>query len=395
MTLAALLGIALCAGAQDRVVVDAGVPGGNIVVEKVENDTVTVHQDLRDTEGYWFYWRFRVRGAQGRTLTFHFTKGKPIGVYGPAVSTDGGETWVWLGKEFGKGASFKYAFASGAKEVQFCFGIPYLEKNLKTFLRRHEGSPNLKIGTLCKSEKGREVEKLFLGRLDGKCRIKIFLTCRHHACEMTANYSLEGIMEEVLAGKDDGAWFRENAEFLIIPFMDKDGVEDGDQGKNRRGRDHNRDYAGESAYASVRAVRESVPQWSQGKLRFSLDMHCPGPYGQEHEVIHFVGSKEPENWERVVRLSEILESVQSGPPRYEVKDNLPYGKSWNNDKMRKPGQQSCAGWAQTVPGIHMATSIEIPYAVARGTVVTPDSARAFGKDLAKAIRQYLEKYCKE
>ena len=60
---------------------------------------VFLRQDLRDTEGFWFYWYFRVRGASGRTLTFHFTDGKPVGVRGPAISLDEGATWTWLGAD--------------------------------------------------------------------------------------------------------------------------------------------------------------------------------------------------------------------------------------------------------------------------------------------------------
>ena len=53
--------------------VDAGFPGGNVIVDKIDGDAVSLHQDLRDTAGDWFYWQFRVRGAEGRTLTFQFT----------------------------------------------------------------------------------------------------------------------------------------------------------------------------------------------------------------------------------------------------------------------------------------------------------------------------------
>ena len=38
----------------------------------------------------------------------------------------------------------------------------------------------------------------------------------------------------------------------------------------------------------------------------------------------------------------------------------------------------------------MATTIEIPYANVGTTVVTADDARAFGHDLARALRGYLE-----
>lgn len=49
--------------------IDADFPGGNVVVDGVAGDVVRLHPDLRDTEGNWFYWCCRVRGAAGRTLT--------------------------------------------------------------------------------------------------------------------------------------------------------------------------------------------------------------------------------------------------------------------------------------------------------------------------------------
>jgi hypothetical protein len=38
----------------------------------------------------------------------------------------------------------------------------------------------------------------------------------------------------------------------------------------------------------------------------------------------------------------------------------------------------------------LATTIEIPYADVAGQPVTTETARALGRDLAKAIRVYLE-----
>ncbi len=51
--------------------IDADFPGGNIVVDSIHRDTVFIQQDLRDTEGNWFYWYFRVgRSAAGKTFLF-------------------------------------------------------------------------------------------------------------------------------------------------------------------------------------------------------------------------------------------------------------------------------------------------------------------------------------
>src|SRR3712207_6610599 len=79
--------------------VDADFPGGNIVVERIDGSDIHVSPDLRDTEGTWFYWNFRVRGAEGRTINVHFAKGNRIGTRGPAVSLDGGKTWKWIGTD--------------------------------------------------------------------------------------------------------------------------------------------------------------------------------------------------------------------------------------------------------------------------------------------------------
>jgi hypothetical protein len=54
---------------KDEIHIHHDFPGGNIVVEEITGDIITLRPDLRDTEGHWFYWYFEVNGAQGRTLT--------------------------------------------------------------------------------------------------------------------------------------------------------------------------------------------------------------------------------------------------------------------------------------------------------------------------------------
>lgn len=369
--------------------VDTGIPGGNILVDSIEGNTIRVHQDLRDTQGDWFYWAFRVRGAAGKTLAVEFTGTNVIGVRGPAVSTDRGRTWNWLGAGAVKGKAFEYQVPPGLADVRFSFNIPYFGSDLQAFLKRHRANPALQTGVLARSKKGREIEQLRVGQLDGKPPLRVLLTARHHACESMANYSMEGILETVLGSSEDGRWFRDNVEFLVVPFMDKDGVEDGDQGKNRRPHDHNRDYAGESIYPSVRALREFVPRWSDGRLKFALDMHCPAIRGKDHEEIMFIGGRELEIWNRVLEFSRMLEKVQSGPLVYRAASNMPYGKSWN--KAANTGDlKSNSQWTSEQRGIMVATSIEIPYANAGGQPVTAESARALGVDLARALRAYLQ-----
>ena len=411
MKFIAILVLTLCAAAAGAaaadaksIQVDAAFPGGNIIVDSIEGDTITVHRDIRDTAADWFYYYFRVLGAAGHSLTVNFTQNNPMVAHGPAVSTDGGATWKWLGAENVTGATFRYAVPKNAKEVRFCLAMPYMEANLKAFLKRHQRNPNLRVTTLCKTPKGRDTEALYLGRLDGKSEIRALITARHHSCEMMASHALQGIMESILADTPDGQWLRDHVEFLIVPFMDKDGVEDGDQGKNRKPWDHNRDYIGESIHPSVAALRTLAPEWSAGKLRFALDMHCPFVRGKCHEVIYGLsGSAEAE------RFAKILEAVETGPLVFRLED---YAPCRTQPKAPAPGGPAAAaqpatakrgdlqayetprktfnGWAKDLPGIVLSTLIELPYATATGRPVTIESATSFGHDVAWAMRRYFE-----
>jgi hypothetical protein len=363
--------------------IDADFPGGNIIVERIDGDDVYVRQDLRDNAIWWFYWYFRVRGAAGRTLTFHFDDGKVIGLRGPAVSTDGGATWQWMGEQAALATAFTYTFPQDTEDVRFSFGIPYAQSNLHEFLKPYHGHPHLVVETLCETAKGRAVECLRLGQVDGEPDYRILLTSRHHACEAMANYVLEGMMAAIL--HPESQWFQNHVECLVVPFIDKDGVEDGDQGKGRKPHDHNRDYSGESIYPSTRVLREKVPQWAGGRLQIALDLHCPSIRGRR---IHLVGSANPQIWQEQVRFSEILEQQQTGPLVYHAADNIPYGQGWNTAQNWVQGD-SCSRWAGQIPGMRLSSGVEIPYADHHGVEMTPAVARAFGADLVKAIRCYL------
>jgi hypothetical protein len=384
LCLAVLLAASRGQGAELRI--DAAFPGGNIIVDRIVGDAVFLRQELRDTNGDWFYWAFQVQGAAGRTLAFTFATDK-YGARGPAISTDGGATWRWLGRDTVKDRTFRHTFA-GEGEVRFSMGMPYTEANLNAFLQLHATHPALRTETLCRTSKGRSVELLSFGRVDGEARLRVFITARHHACEMMANYALEGIIQATLEDDTTGSWFRENVELRAVPFMDKDGVEEGDQGKNRRPHDHNRDYAGEPLYASVAAVKQMVPVWSGGRLKIALDLHCPGLRGRGHEAAQFIGGPESDFWQRVIRLSALLEDRSApGPLRFRASDNLPFGQAWN--VAERGLARSFASWARTIPGLRIGTTLELPYATSNGQEVNADTARAFGRVLVAALQAYL------
>lgn len=374
-----------------RVHMDTAFPGANVVVKRIEGDRVLLQPDLRDTPQHWFYWYFGVRGAEGRTLNFNFdAQGMVLGARGPAVSMDQGKTWKWLGEEAGTGTSFRYSFPADAHEVRFSCAMPYVQSDLDRFLAAFRDHSHLRRETLCQTAQGREAEMLRVGCVGKEPKHRALITARHHACEMMVNYAIEGLVAAVLADDDTGRWLCENVELLIIPFMDKDGVEKGDQGKFRQPHDTETDWGHEpSLFPTVAALKQLAPQWSQGRLRFYLDMHCPLlKGGMYQEYVYFCGAADPSAtvWPRVTRFSDLLQqSLRKDSLPFDPKDNLPFGTDWN----RGAEANTPRAWmARRFPEA-MSASLELPYANAQGTAVDQNRARALGRDLASALVGFM------
>lgn len=248
--------------------VDCQFPGGNILVDSIdaEKNTVHIRPDLRDTMGSWFYFAFRVRDAEGKTVRFEFEPNSHcLGPLGPAGSSDEGATWGFLSdKKIPDKPSFTYTFGPNEKSVLFAHAIPYTQKNWDIFIAKYRDRNDIRLETLCKSHTGkRDVEQLRISPNNPNAKFWMAFTARHHAGEVSANHMVEGILQEIFSDSKEGKWLRENTEIVVIPFMDKDGVEEGDQGKNRKPHDHNRDYIQE-IYPSVKAFKNTAGR-IQGK----------------------------------------------------------------------------------------------------------------------------------
>jgi hypothetical protein len=269
--------------------------------------------------------------------------------------------------------------------------MPYLESHWARFREEVAGHPLFSSRRLCTTREGREAEYALVGRPGFEPRHRIALGCRHHCCEMMASYALEGLLRWVLLDPGgEAAWLRDNAGFFVVPFADRDGVERGDQGKGRMPRDHGRDYIGESLYPEPAAVRELLPSWSAGRLRVALDLHCPGMYGDCNEVIYLVGSSSEDIAREQRRFSEVLAAVRTGPLPFEADDYLPFGTAWNKGANFSDGR-GFSRWAKDeIPGVRLASGIELPYANAGGAEVNQESAGLFGRDLGAALAGYLK-----
>ena len=205
-----------------------------------------------------------------------------------------------------------------------------------------------------------------------------------------ATYALEGLLSAVLDDDELGRRWRERWQILAVPFMDKDGVEAGDQGKNRAPHDHNRDYNATPLYPEVAAWMK-LGESLKDRVVFSLDLHCPHISGTWNDRVYFVGSSVPAAAEKQKAFTQVLERVCRGPIPFRAAEGyLPYGTAWNTAGNTAAGRSNGAWASETFPEARFVGGIEIPYADASGVEVNADSARALGRDLAQAIFEHLD-----
>ena len=385
--IAAIISLSSCKQDGAIVEINADFPGGNIILDSISNDTVYIRPDNRDSEKPWFYWYFEVKSTNKNQLIFKFNQSNSMSTFGPAYSRDRADSWNWLFTTPSDQDHFTFNFETN-EVIRFCMAMPYLQSNFERFCDRHISNERFKLEELDVTRAGRKIEKVRILPITSNKKAKVLITARHHASEMMANYIMEGIVEEVLA--EENLEFASNhVEWIFIPFMDKDGVERGDQGKHRIPRDHNRDYGGESIYASTRSLRDQIPVWLDDLPLFALDLHNPWIKYDNNEITYIVGSANSLIEREQMIFTSILDSIQIGLISFNKGHFMPFGTAWNTNQNYEQGL-SFSQWASQLPKTLFAGTLETPYGNNEGQQVTSESSRSFGRDIARAINVYLE-----
>lgn len=355
-------------------------PGGNIQVNRIEGEQLYIEQEIRDTTEWWFYWAFAVEGAQGRTLTFHFENRDVLGYWGPCISVDD-DNYAWAGADTRLDRhTFRYVFGPQEDCVYFRYAWPYQLAQFEKWLRAQTGP--VTRHTLCQSERGREVPYLLIGKPD--MPHSLYLTSRHHACESVGTHTLFGAADWCLAYTHELEALGVNA--LVVPFVDLDGVEDGDQGKARAPHDHNRDYTDAPIYAANRALGRLAQLHPPIAL---IDFHDPWYLGHENDHLYLVKGN-PERYEALDRYSALLKDIVD---REEAADSIRYtgnydiraGEKWLPDT---PNPTTSTSFFLR-QGAQISLSVEVPY-FGVDIPVTPQNAHTLGGQLAEALLLWLK-----
>lgn len=353
---------------KNNIIITNKIPGGNINILSIENFDVFLEQEIRDTTEWWFYFSFKVKACKTGLYTFHFCNRDVISKFGPAISDDGIH-YYFEDDVYIDGTTFKYYLKEG-DEKYFAFSYPYTSTNFDLFLKNINflSKKQMSENTL----KNRNQYVYTFGNPKGKI---LSLTCRHHACEASASYVLEGAIEELKNSK-----LKEKYLISIIPFVDLDGVEDGDQGKSRAPHDHNRDYIDEPIYSSIRYIKSTYTH----NLAYFLDLHCPGKWGTIHDFLSIIEGDEKLTKNQHI-FSKILEKTENDCEiPYSQQHNIEYLKSWN-----LPSANGRSFF--TKQNVKLGLILEIPYFGENKKPYSINGLNLLGHNLIKALEIFDEK----
>ncbi|MBQ7040428.1 MAG: hypothetical protein IJN39_07665 [Clostridia bacterium] len=353
-------------------VIDESFSGGNVLVDGMKQNTIYIRPDLSDTSADWFYWNFKATSDIDRTVTFIIDGKYIISASGVAYSYDG-ENWDYISESAYKDR-FTFDLEAG-KTVQFSCTIPYVLSDLEAFIEKCETdySDKITVSALCKSEQGRDVPLFTIGNTESNKNI--VLTSRHHCCEATPSFLIEGLIAYLAASCSED--ILNEYCFYIVPMIDVDGVENGDQGKQRIPHDHNRDYD-ERIYNSIDALIKFTDNLN---IVAFMDFHCPGLQTPEP---YFYYSSAADESELDVFRTKLFAAIEQDTDEDKI---LYLGETDYDDSYFT----ACSrGYFRLEKNAPLSTTLEFPYTGRVGDEYTKDRMINFGKNVGHAFELYLE-----
>lgn len=167
---------------------------------------------------------------------------------------------------------------------------------------------------------------------------------------------------------------------VVVPFVDFDGVVDGDQGKGRLPRDHNRDYIDAPLHAETAAIMRLVRGLD---VLFGCDFHSPWHKGGENDTC-FMAYNGTEHLTEYAAFGKLLEAaVTADAFAYRCENNHPFGVGWNT--------VTAGPFAQFLHrhGARLAFTLETAYFGTKENVFTAARAVRLGNCFGKALMRYL------
>ncbi|MGD9497722.1 MAG: M14 family zinc carboxypeptidase [Armatimonadota bacterium] len=276
----------------------------------------------------------------------------------------------------------RFEHPGGADKVAAALCYPYAPQDLEATVAA--------VGDLWEQAvigatgEGRPLLRLRLAGASGAgTRPGLYLLARQHAGETPGSWVLDGILR-FLAGDDKGRELGQALDVWAVPFVDLDGVVNGDYGKDALPWDFNRAWEPLAMRPAVHALQRDLMRFAARTTpRLVIDLHAPGhstpdvyvqlprqqrPHEQQAAAMSFVA--------RLAEQFPELDADTLGRPTV-------YPSRWN-------AMATAGSWVWHHLDRTACVAIETSYQRLNGRELDPDGYRDVGRRVLLAAWAWLQ-----
>jgi len=255
-------------------------------------------------------------------------------------------------------------------DVAYCY--PYGPADIAALVRDSSGYWH--SGSIGVSQGGRPLARLSNDPGgEGSERPGLYLVSRQHSGETPGSWMLDGFLRHAMAHKEISPLI------WAVPLANIDGVEAGDYGKDNFPYDLNRAWGEPPMRHEVLAIMNDIQRWKKRCApSLALDFHAPGACETEGIYVYLPNPKvSPLEHSEAHRWAAVVQCALA--PEYDSADfarDATYPERWETPTFTK----YC--WDRLVLP---ALTLEVPYAITKGRVMTMNDYRDAGERLAAAV----------
>lgn len=245
-----------------------GAPASRCAVmgERAFDLLITPEHALPINPSAWYAFRYEAAGAEDVTVRLRYLGGAHR--YAPFLHR--GDVMQPLDAEVSEDretATLRLPAGKGVVSAQELLGADFYEAALRRWAAASGTSP-FELGL---SHDGRPIRALRMG--DEAAPHLVVLIGRQHPPEVTGAIAMEGFVDQVAAMLAADPQLGQRYQFMVVPFLNPDGVYRGHWRANLGGRDLNRDW-GEFSQPETQAVRAWLDRLPDGvRPVLMLDFH--------------------------------------------------------------------------------------------------------------------------
>lgn len=339
----------------------------------------------------WFH--VEVSGLGGAPVTFcwenpDITLGDSaqLGVLRPVLRADDGpagrvtQTQVEVLDDGRKRILFAHPGGTDSVAAALCY--PYGPESLETTLAELGGAwERSPIGV---TGQGRELTRLRLARADARPEAGLYLMARQHAGETPGSWVLDGVLRFLASNQPAAQGFRAGVDIWVVPFVDLDGVVNGDYGKDAFPWDFNRAWEQLPQRPEVQAIQRDLMRFAQlADRRLVIDLHAPG-HSTPDLYVQLPREQRPIlQQQAALRFAELMASHWPELEAASLSRPTRYPSRWN-------ALSTLGSWVWDHLERTPEVTIETSYQSLAGRPLDPDGYREIGRRLVLTASAWLD-----